>query len=194
MVLRVSFEATDTCLDWLHIEHACSPVERHIANSVTQFYRGLIIQYLPAGPEKKFRGSICYLCGPRAQAYGDVFAIDLGELKPENDKSTEFSDYLVDNYVDEDSSFPPKIWAEMTSSAQRSTNACESFYSKYNSNFSSTHPHIYKLLDVLKTMQLDTVSVCNCLKTSINTNIFGCGEKNDLLNFAWNDSHAFVVL
>ncbi|KAL5245817.1 hypothetical protein ACI65C_013065, partial [Semiaphis heraclei] len=59
---------------------------------------------------------------------GDVFAIDLGELKPENDKFTEFSDYLVDNYIDEDSSFPPKIWAEMTSSAQRSTNACEAFH------------------------------------------------------------------
>jgi hypothetical protein len=49
------------------------------------------------------------------------------------------------------------MWAEMTSSAQRSTNACESFHSKYNSNFSSTHPQVYKFSDVLKAMQVDTV-------------------------------------
>ncbi|KAE9521590.1 hypothetical protein AGLY_018020 [Aphis glycines] len=107
---------------------------------------------------------------------GDVFAIDLGELKPENDKLTEFSDYLVDNYIDEDSSFPPKIWAEMTSSAQRSTNACESFHSKYNSNFSSTHPHIYKFLDVLKAMQLDTVILINSSK--METKIIRTATKN----------------
>ncbi|KAE9531464.1 hypothetical protein AGLY_010670 [Aphis glycines] len=107
---------------------------------------------------------------------GDVFAIDLGELKPENDKLTEFSDYLVDNYIDEDSSFPPKIWAEMTSSAQRSTNACESFHSKYNSNFSSTHPHIYTFLDVLKAMQLDTVILINSSK--METKIIRTATKN----------------
>jgi len=49
----------------------------------------------------------------------------------------------------------------MTSCAQRSTNACELFHSKYNSNFSSTHTHIYKFLDVLKSMQLDTVILFN---------------------------------
>jgi hypothetical protein len=38
------------------------------------------------------------------------------------------------------------------------------------------------------------MSICNYDKTSINTNIFGCDDENDLLNFAWKDSHALVVL
>lgn len=83
---------------------------------------------------------------------------------------------MVDNYIDEDSSFPPKIWAEITLSAQRSTNACESFHSKYNSNFSSTHPHIYKFLDVLKAMQLDTVILIN--SSNIESKIIRTATKN----------------
>ncbi|KAL4113347.1 hypothetical protein QTP88_016985 [Uroleucon formosanum] len=121
---------------------------------------------------------------------GDVFAIDLSELKLENDKLTEFSDYLVDNYVDEDSSFLPKIWAEMTSSAQRSTNACESFHSKYNSNFSSTHPHIYTFLDVLKAIQLVTYKrVTTFFREAIGVTFF---KKKSRETIRGSDERQFV--
>jgi len=55
----------------------------------------------------------------------------------------------------------------MTSSAQRSTKVCESFHNKYNSNFSSIHPHIYTFLDVLKSMQLDPVILIKSSKMEI---------------------------
>jgi hypothetical protein len=55
---------------------------------------------------------------------GDVFTVDLDELKQNYDKVTKFADYLTENYIDENSTFPPSIWATMTASSQNSTNAC----------------------------------------------------------------------
>jgi len=63
------------------------------------------------------------------------------------------------------------MWAEMTSSAQRSINACESFHNKYNSNFSSTPSHIYTCLDLLKSMQLDTIILISSFKMETKTTI-----------------------
>jgi hypothetical protein len=59
---------------------------------------------------------------------GDVFAVDLGEFKPNDDNVTKFADYLTENYIDENSTFPPSMWATITASSQRSTNAYESFH------------------------------------------------------------------
>jgi hypothetical protein len=73
----------------------------------------------------------------------EVFAVDLGELKPNYDKVTKFADYLTENYIDENSTFPPSIWTAMTASSQRSTNTCESFHRKCNSHLMSTHPNVY---------------------------------------------------
>jgi hypothetical protein len=87
---------------------------------------------------------------------GDVFAVDLGELKPNYDNVIKFDDYLTDNYVDENSTFPSSMFATMTASSQRSTNACESFHRKLNSYFVSTHPNVYTFLKVLKSIQIDT--------------------------------------
>lgn len=113
---------------------------------------------------------------------GDVFAIDLGELKPNNDKVTEFADYLTDNYIDEDSTFPPNMWAAMTASTQRSTNACESFHSKYNSYFVSTHPNIYSFLNVLKIMQSDTVILIRSSNTEIKKTRLVTKNKINFIN------------
>lgn len=87
---------------------------------------------------------------------GEMFAIDLAEIKPENEKLTEFCDYIVDNYISENSHFPPHVWAEHSASLQRTTNACESFHSKYNSSFYSAHPNINHFINVLLQFQIDT--------------------------------------
>jgi len=70
-----------------------------------------------------------------------MFSMELAAIQPLDDKITQFSDYLVDTYISEDSMFPPHIWAEKSSSIQRTTNACESFHTKFNSYFEL--PHIY---------------------------------------------------
>ncbi|XP_050516518.1 uncharacterized protein LOC126891385 [Diabrotica virgifera virgifera] len=55
---------------------------------------------------------------------GDCFVEALSSIQPQNHRIVEFADYLVDNYVSESAKFPPEIWAEMSKSLQRTTNAC----------------------------------------------------------------------
>ncbi|KAF2879022.1 hypothetical protein ILUMI_27152 [Ignelater luminosus] len=55
---------------------------------------------------------------------GDCFAFDFAPMQIENDKLTSFLNYLVENYIEEDSRFPPKIWACASATLQRTTN-CE---------------------------------------------------------------------
>jgi len=54
-----------------------------------------------------------------------------------------FCDYLVNTYIDDDSDFPPEIWATCISSMYLTTNGCGSFHSKFNSLFYTPHPSIY---------------------------------------------------
>lgn len=44
-------------------------------------------------------------------------------------------DYLFDVHIDENSTFPSKIWTEKLSSTQIMTNVCESFHVKCNKSF-----------------------------------------------------------
>lgn len=87
---------------------------------------------------------------------GDCFGIDFSAFQPNDLKLTEFTDYLVDNYISENSRFPPSIWAENTSSLKRTTNACESFHSRFNSSFYHGHPNIFLFITTLVDFQSDT--------------------------------------
>ncbi|KAF0686992.1 Uncharacterized protein FWK35_00038294, partial [Aphis craccivora] len=84
------------------------------------------------------------------------FTEDFMSIKPNDEKLNQFMDYLVENYIDTQSDFPPHTWAEMSSSSERTTNACESFHSKFNSCFYTPHPDIYSFLEILKKIQIDT--------------------------------------
>ncbi|KAL4121290.1 hypothetical protein QTP88_013834 [Uroleucon formosanum] len=55
---------------------------------------------------------------------------DFISIKPKHEKLNEFMDYIIENYIDSGAKFPISIWAEMNSSSERTTNACESFHSK----------------------------------------------------------------
>jgi len=90
------------------------------------------------------------------QSVGDCFSNELAEIQPINEKLTKFNDYLVENYIDNDSTFPPEIWAEKSNSIYRTTNSCESFHSKFNSQFYSPHPNIFNFLNILYSIQSDT--------------------------------------
>jgi hypothetical protein len=86
----------------------------------------------------------------------DCFTNDLMSLKPINGKLEEFFDYILKNYIENDSLFPPSMWAEYTSSIERTTICCESFHSKFNSCFYSAHPNIFQFMNVLKKIQIKT--------------------------------------
>lgn len=87
---------------------------------------------------------------------GDFFSFEMSAIQPDEHKTIEFANYLVDTYISENSIFPPELWAEKSCSSQRTTNACESFHSKFKKCFDSPHPNIYKFIEVLKNMQTDT--------------------------------------
>ncbi|KAE9521272.1 hypothetical protein AGLY_018335 [Aphis glycines] len=86
---------------------------------------------------------LSYIFGLSPEEVGDFFSFELSEIQPVDSKVVDFADYLVNNYISEESLFPPSIWAEKSSSLQRTTNACESFHKKLN--------------NVLMIMQTDSV-------------------------------------
>jgi hypothetical protein len=88
---------------------------------------------------------------------GDCF-LELMEFMPANFNLSKFADYLVDFYIEENCDFSPAMWAELSSSVSRTTNACESFHSHLKNNFYSSHPSIFAFLDVLISFQAYTYS------------------------------------
>lgn len=95
----------------------------------------------------------------------EVF-VDLIAIQPANQKLTSFADYLTETYIDQSSLFPPQIWAADSAELWRTTNACESFHSRFNELCPSPHPNIYIFLKTLKSMQVDSYvrinSASNC--------------------------------
>jgi hypothetical protein len=56
----------------------------------------------------------------------DVFVFELMVIAPTGCK--EFTDYILDKYISENSKCLPHIWSECSNSIQRTTNACEAFH------------------------------------------------------------------
>lgn len=81
----------------------------------------------------------------------DCFVFDLLENMPSDDKVQQYCDYLSENYIFSFSLFPPKLW-----SSNDTTNACESFHSRFNSSFYHHHPNIHLFVKVLKDIQTET--------------------------------------
>lgn len=80
---------------------------------------------------------------------GDCFSEDLVAFQPTDSRVIQYSDYLVEHYIDATSSFPPHIWAAASDSMARTTNACESFHNQFNSFFYTSHPSLFIFVDML---------------------------------------------
>jgi len=74
---------------------------------------------------------------------GDCYVEDLMSDCPENEQLQKFCDYLTDNYISDESMFPPKLWAAKLSELIRTTNALEYFHSFFNNSFYSNSPPIH---------------------------------------------------
>lgn len=114
----------------------------------------------------KYTFALSYL---NPEDVGDCFVFDLCSIRPENEQLVLFSDYLVNTYIDENSDFPPHLWADSCPSITKTTNACESFHSVFNSSFYTTHPSIYVFIETLKEFQIDTYVKIQSLKTKAVT-------------------------
>ncbi|KAE9537652.1 hypothetical protein AGLY_006675 [Aphis glycines] len=78
----------------------------------------------------------------------DCFTQDLMAECPTDEELVKYCDYLVENYISEDSVFSPTLWACNSASIQLTTNACESFHSYFNMNFYSNSPSIISWLNI----------------------------------------------
>lgn len=87
---------------------------------------------------------------------GDCFAFDLYSEKPNHEVLDKYADYLLETYVGEDAIFPPFLWAKASPALTYTTNACESFHSRFNGSFYATHPSIYIFIKKLLEFQIDT--------------------------------------
>jgi hypothetical protein len=80
----------------------------------------------------------------------DCFAFDFISNLPDDKRVEQFCEYLSENYIDADSTFPPPVWSECSASSFRIINACESFHAHFNALFYSAHPNIFVLVSALQ--------------------------------------------
>lgn len=99
------------------------------------------------------------LCLLEPDQVEDAFVDHLMPDLPE--EATPYADYLVNNYVDASSHFPPALWASTDLSSERTTNGCEAFHSTLRGMFCSPHPNIFVFLDALKGIQVTSYITIN---------------------------------
>jgi hypothetical protein len=68
----------------------------------------------------------------------------------------EFSDYLTNYYMTDESMFPPILWSQVPSDSKRTNNGPESFHAHHNEQFYSSHPAIYVFIDNILKFQTTT--------------------------------------
>jgi hypothetical protein len=94
---------------------------------------------------------------PPAEA-SDSFALDSISYLPNDERVEEFCDFLLENYIVADSTFPPHVWSECSASPFRTINACESFHAHFNAMFYSAHPNNFFLVSALKKYRMRPTS------------------------------------
>lgn len=80
----------------------------------------------------------------------DAFVFDLMSDSPSCQASHDFTDYMLLNYIKNDSKFPPSLWADLKSNDVTTTNACESFHQHFKKSLQTVHPNIYRFIDGLE--------------------------------------------
>ena len=86
----------------------------------------------------------------------ECFVFDIFSEAPDSEKAVDFADYVVNNYIDQSSSFPPIIWEDSDVEGKRTTNGCESFHKEFSTMFYSSHPNIFDFLAKIQCVQTKT--------------------------------------
>jgi hypothetical protein len=76
----------------------------------------------------------------------NCFALEFLSNLPNDKRVEQFCNYLLENYIDAESTFPSPVWSECIASSLRTINACESFHAHFNALFYSAHPNIFVLV------------------------------------------------
>ncbi|XP_025421194.1 uncharacterized protein LOC112691252 [Sipha flava] len=87
--------------------------------------------------------------------------VDLMSICPPQDACINFGDYILDNYIE--GQFSPEIWIHpiINEITTRTTNGAEKFHRGFNSEFYSPNPSVFKVIDVLRNIHIDTLALMN---------------------------------
>jgi len=80
---------------------------------------------------------------------------------------SDFLNYLLANYIDQNSRYPPVLWASEPSFCPRTTNGVESFHAHFNQMFYRAHPNIHQVVSSILEVQMET---------DLKINSISCGQ------------------
>jgi hypothetical protein len=80
----------------------------------------------------------------------DCFALEFLSNLPNDERVEQFCNYLLENYIDADCTFPPPVWSECTASSLTPIDACELLQAHFNAPFYSAHHKIVVLVSDYK--------------------------------------------
>jgi hypothetical protein len=83
----------------------------------------------------------------------ECFVFDIFSEAPESEKAIKSADYVVNNYIDKSSTFPPITSADSDVECKRTTNGCESFHKEFSTMFYCSHPNIFDFLARIQSVQ-----------------------------------------
>jgi len=84
----------------------------------------------------------------------NCFALEFLSNLPNDKRMKQFCDYLLENYIDADSSFPWPVWSECAASSLTTIHACELFHAPFNALFYSTHHKTFLLVFALQNYRI----------------------------------------
>ena len=99
----------------------------------------------------------------------DCFTLEFLSNLPNDKQVEQLCDYLLENCIAADSTFPLPVWSECTASSLRTMNACELFHAHFNALFSSAHHNIFFLYLHCKNTEWD---ISYIKMRSVTTGIF----------------------
>jgi hypothetical protein len=98
---------------------------------------------------------------------GDSFTALLSIMLADNE-CVQFADYVLDTYIDENSEFPPHLWAlSPIFDHPITTNGPESFHSHFNKQFYTPHHHVHQVIAVLLEIQTENKIKINSISKNI---------------------------
>ena len=74
---------------------------------------------------------------------------ELFSIAPNNYNISEFSDYILANFIENDSRYPLHLWAEPPLNEPRTTNGPESYHRHLKNQFYNPHSNIFNFIEVL---------------------------------------------
>jgi len=87
--------------------------------------------------------------------------VDLISICPQKDACITFGDYIFDNYIE--GQFSIEMWTHPINEnlTTRTTNGAEIFHQGFNSEFYTPNPSVFMVIDVLRNINIDTVTRMN---------------------------------